>query len=269
MSVRPWIVDDDLWALIEPLLPTWPQKAPGPKPVDDRLCLQGILYVLYNDVSWQLLPLELGFGSGQTCWRRLGRWHEAGVFEQLHRLLLAELHAADALDWSRACVDASHIRAKKRGEATGPSPVDRGKTGSKHHLICDGRGTPFKVITTAANVNDVTQTLALVDGIPPVAGKPGRPRRRPDALLGDKGYDSNPNRHELHRRRILPVISRKGAPNIKDLAKLRYVVEQTFSLLHHFKRLAVRWERRLDLHDALVSLARSLICWRRLKRIRA
>ncbi|MGW2651735.1 transposase [Streptomyces sp. NPDC001393] len=104
-----------MWALIEPLLPPWPQEAPGPKPVDDRLCLQGILYVLYNDVSRQLLPPELGFGSGQTCWRRLGRWHEAGVFEQLHRLLLAELHAADELDWSRACVDASRIRAKKRG----------------------------------------------------------------------------------------------------------------------------------------------------------
>ncbi|CAL9512756.1 hypothetical protein SUDANB1_03662 [Streptomyces sp. enrichment culture] len=76
-------------------------------------CLQGILYVLYNDVSWQLLPLKLGFGSGQTCWRRLGRWHEAGVFEKLHHILLAELHAAAALDWTRVCVDASHIRAKK------------------------------------------------------------------------------------------------------------------------------------------------------------
>ncbi|WP_442813583.1 transposase [Streptomyces sp. NBC_01244] len=74
-------------------------------------------------------------------------------------------------------------------------------------------------MTTAANVNDVTQTLALVDGIPPVAGRPGRPRRRPDALLGDKGYDSNPNRDELRKRRILPVISRKGAPNIKGMGK--------------------------------------------------
>ncbi|WP_414170617.1 transposase [Streptoverticillium reticulum] len=132
---------------------------------------------------------------------------------------------------------------EKGGAGTGPSPVDRRKTGSKHHLICDGKGTPFKVITTAANVNDVTQTLALVDGIPPVAGRPGRPRRRPDALLGDKGYDSNPNRREIRKRRILPVISRKGTPNIEDLGKLRYVVEQTFALLHQFKRLAVRWER--------------------------
>lgn len=97
--------------------------------------------------------------------------------------------------------------------------------------------TPFKFVTTAANSDDVSQTLALVDGIPPVADRPGCPRKRPDALLGDKGYDSNPNRHELSKRRILPVISRKGAPNIKGLGKLRYVVEQTFSLLHHFKRL--------------------------------
>lgn len=155
---------------------------------------------------------------------------------------------------------------EKGGSDTGPSPVDRRKTGSKHHLICDGRGTPLKVITTAANVNDVTQTLPLVDGIPPVAGRPGRPRRRPEALLGDKGYDSNAHRDELRHRRILPIISRKGAPNIKGLGKLRYVVEQTFALLHNFKRLAVRWERRTELHDAFVSLACCLICWRRLRK---
>lgn len=134
---------------------------------------------------------------------------------------------------------------EKGGANTGPSPVDRRRTGSKYHLICDGHGTPVKVITTAANVNDVTQTLALVDGIPPVAGRPDRPRRR-----------------------ILPVISRKGSPNIKGIGKLRYVVEQAFALLHHFKRLAVRWERRTELHDAFVSLACGLICYRRLKKTR-
>ncbi|WP_329127329.1 hypothetical protein [Streptomyces sp. NBC_01465] len=73
-------------------------------------------------------------------------------------------------------------------------------------------------------------------------------------------------RHELQRRRIMPVISRKGSPNIKGLGKLRYVVEQTFALLHQFKRLAVRWERRPELHDTFISLACSLICWRRLKK---
>lgn len=256
-----------MWALIEPLLPPWPERSPGPRPVPDRLCLQGILFVLYNDIAWQLLPLELGFGSGQTRWRRLDRWQVAGVFDRLHQVLLAEMNTAGELDWSRACVDGSHIRAKKGGSDTGPSPVDRRKTGSKHHLICDGHGTPLKVITTAANVNDITQTLNLVDGIPPVARRPGRPRRRPESVLGDKAYDAKTVRRELRRHRILPVISLKGAPNIKRLGKLRYVVEQTFALLHQFKRLAIRWERRLELHDALVSLGCSLICWRRLKKI--
>ena len=104
---------DGLWALIKPSLPPRPRKAPGPKPVDDRLCLQRILYVFYNDVSRQLLPLELGFGSGRTCWRRLGRWHGAGVFEKLHRIVLAEVHAADALDLDpglRGCLP--HPRGK-------------------------------------------------------------------------------------------------------------------------------------------------------------
>ncbi|GAA0325079.1 hypothetical protein GCM10010302_75250 [Streptomyces polychromogenes] len=76
-------MDDDLWTLIEPLLPPWPEKAPGPRSVPDPQCLQGILYVLINDIAWQLLPLELGFGSGQTCRWRLDRWQQAGVFDRL------------------------------------------------------------------------------------------------------------------------------------------------------------------------------------------
>lgn len=84
-----------------------------------------------------------------------------------------------------------------------------------------------------------------------------------------KAYGSRAVHRELRRRRILPVISRKGSPNIKGLGKLRYVVEQTFALLHQFKRLAARWERRLELHEVFVSLGCSLICWRRLKKARS
>ncbi|MFJ6437691.1 transposase [Streptomyces sp. NPDC091416] len=70
VGTRPWIVDDGSWALIEPLLPPWLERSSGPRPVSDRLCLQGILCVLYNDMAWQLRPVGLGFGSEQTCWRR-------------------------------------------------------------------------------------------------------------------------------------------------------------------------------------------------------
>ncbi|WP_443061766.1 transposase [Streptomyces sp. NBC_00425] len=110
-------MDDDLWTLIEPLLPPWPERSPGPRPVADRLCLQGILYVLHNGIAWQLLPLELGFGSGQTCWRRLERWQQAGVFDRLHRILLAELNAAGELDWPS--------RARQAGPAPRRSPAPR------------------------------------------------------------------------------------------------------------------------------------------------
>ncbi|MFJ8158963.1 transposase [Streptomyces sp. NPDC094468] len=106
-------MDDDLWALVEPLLLRWPQKQPGPRPVADRPCLQDVLYVLHNDIAWQLLPLKLGFGSEQPCWGRLGRWQQAGVFDQLHGVLDARLKADGELDWSRACVDGCRIRAQK------------------------------------------------------------------------------------------------------------------------------------------------------------
>ena len=110
---RPWDVDDELWALIEPVLPPWPEKAPGPKPIPDRSCLQGILFVLHTGIGWEDLPQELGFGSGMTCWRRLERWTEVGVFDQVHQILLAKLNAANRIDWSRAAMDGSHIDAKK------------------------------------------------------------------------------------------------------------------------------------------------------------
>ena len=111
----PWIVPDELRARIGPLLPVVPRRAdhPGRRRLDDRKVLCGILFVLYTGIPWEFLPQELGFGSGMTCWRRLRDWHEAGVWQRLHEALLAELNAAGALDWSRAVIDSSHVRALK------------------------------------------------------------------------------------------------------------------------------------------------------------
>ena len=192
------LLPDELWERIEPLLP--PPKPrrfrfPGRKPLDNRQALTGILFVLKTGIPWEYLPLERGCGSGMTCWRRLRDWQAAGVWQQLHEILLGELNAADKIDWSRAAIDASFVRALGGGERTGPSPVDRRKKGSKHHILTDGHGVPLAATTTAANVKDVTQLRGLVEAIPPVRGKPGRPRRRPDRLYGDRGYDSEPERH--------------------------------------------------------------------------
>ncbi|MGW0538421.1 transposase [Streptomyces sp. NPDC003032] len=158
----------------------------------------------------------------------------------------------------------------KGGVATGPSPADRRKTGSKHRPTRDGKDTPLHVTTTAANVNDITQTLTLVDNIPPVtAGRPGRPRRRPSASWSDTTYDSKAVHHALRRRRIMPVISRQGLLGHQGPGQAPRCRRADLCLLHQFKRLAAQWERRIELHDALISLACGSNCWRRLKKHRA
>jgi transposase len=115
MATAPWIVSDELWALIEPLLPKRPRRFryPGRKRLPDRQALCGILFVLHTGIARRHLPLELGFGSGATCRRRLDEWQRAGVWERLHALLLAKLRAAGELEWQRAVADSSHGQAKK------------------------------------------------------------------------------------------------------------------------------------------------------------
>ena len=198
-----------------------------------------------------------------TCWRRLRDWNDAGVWSRLHEVLLAKRREADRIDRSRAVADFSHVRAVG-GAATGPSPVDRGRLGSKHHVLTDANGIPLAALVTAANVNDVTQLVPLLDAVAPVRGKVGRPRRKPRAVVADRGYDSDPLRRALRSRGIRPVIGRRKTPHGSGLGRQRWVVERTVARLHGFRRLRVRYERRADIHQAFLSLACSLICRRRL-----
>jgi len=106
------LVTDDLWRLIEPLIPKRPLRPKGGRPpVGDRAALTGILFVLRTGIPWEYLPREMGCGSGMTCWRRLRDWQAAGVWDRLHRLLLDRLRAADQIDWTRAVVDSGSVRA--------------------------------------------------------------------------------------------------------------------------------------------------------------
>jgi transposase len=115
VAAAPWVVSDELWARIEPLLPKVERRFryPGRKRLPDRQALQGILFVLHTGMAWRHLPRELGFGGGSTCYRRLDEWQRAGVWERLHELLLAELHANGLIEWGRAVADGSHVQAKK------------------------------------------------------------------------------------------------------------------------------------------------------------
>ncbi len=112
----------------------------------------------------------------------------------------------------------------------------------------------------------MTQLLPLVDAVPPVRGRMGRPLRRPASLYADRAYDSQPHRVELRRRGIVPYLARRGVAHGSGLGAVRYVAEQTQALLHQFKRLRTRYDVRDDIHQAFLDLACSVICWRRLDR---
>ena len=117
------LVSDELWEVIKPLLPPEPPKPKGGRPrLPARVALAGILFVLRSGIPWEMLPQEMGWGSGMTCWRRLHEWQASGVWERLHRLLLDRLRAADQIDWSRAVVDSASVRAVLGGRKRAPIP---------------------------------------------------------------------------------------------------------------------------------------------------
>jgi transposase len=117
------LVSDELWAVIAPLLPSEPAKPKGGRPrLDDRRVFTGIIFVLKSGIGWELLPRELGCGSGMTCWRRLRDWTQAGVWERLHRELLQRLADAGKLDWSRASLDSASVPAKRGARRSGRIP---------------------------------------------------------------------------------------------------------------------------------------------------
>jgi transposase len=130
--------------------------------------------------------------------------------------------------------------------------------------LTDANGIPLAVRLTGANRHDVTQLLALIDAIPPIAGKVGRPLQHPDSVLGDRAYDSEPHRKQLRRKLIQPLLAQRRTENGSGLGMCRWVVERTLSWLHKNRRLRIRYERRGDIHDAFLTIACIKICWNHL-----
>lgn len=121
------LVTDELWAVVEPLLPKYRRSPKGGRPrVPNRAALTGILFVLRTGIEWQMLPTELGWGSGSTCWRRLAEWQRRGIWKRLHLTLLERLAEADQIDWSRAVIDSRSVPAKRGAREPGPTRRTRG-----------------------------------------------------------------------------------------------------------------------------------------------
>ncbi|TFZ61113.1 IS5 family transposase [Methylorubrum sp. Q1] len=262
------ILPDDLWQEIAPLFPAAkPRPQGGRPPLENRAALTGILFVLRTGIPWEWLPVEMKCGSGMSCWRRLRDWQEAGVWARLHQVLLKRLHTAGEIDWSRASLDSASVPAKKGAPATGPNPTDRGKPGTKRHLVTDARGTPLGLLLTGANRHDSPQMAPTLDAIPPLGtGRRGRPRHRPDKLHADKAYDGRIRRQECRARGIVPRIARKGVESREKLGRHRWVVERTHAWFNRFRRLPVRYERRHHIYEAFTTLAASLITLNQIRR---
>jgi transposase len=226
------LVSDELWEIIEPLLPPEPPKPQGGRPrVEDRAALSGIIFVLKSGIPWEMLPQEMGCGSGVTCWRRLREWQEAGVWERLQQVLLDRLGEADQIEWERASLEAASIPAKMGGNKVGKNPTDKGKKGTKRHLVSDRRGIPLCVMLSAANVHDSMVFEELIDSIEPIKRSLGRPRKRPQKLHAytkslrltrrvqrslAKARDKEPYSKEGHRE------------STEKLGRQRWIVERTF-----------------------------------------
>lgn len=157
---------------------------------------------------------------------------------------------------------------QKGGPATGPNPTDRGKPGTKRHLVVDGRGTPLGVTLSGANRHDSMALADTLDAIPPIrSGKQGRPRRRPEKLHADKAYDSRRCRAECRKRGIKARIARKGRDSSQRLGRHRWIVERTHAWMARLRRLVVRYERRDDTHMAFTLLGCSLVCLNQIARL--
>jgi transposase len=209
----PWIVPDELWARIESLSPVVvPRRSarPGRPRLDDRKALCGILFVLtHRDFVGIPAP-------GVRFWVGYDLLAAASRLERGWCLVTPARESAGRVErrGPTGLVEGGGRRLAPAGDErrpkTGPSQVDRARPGSKHHLITEGHGIPLAAILTGGNRNDMTQLMPLIEAVPPVRGRRGRPRRRPDTVFADRGYDHDKYRKQVQAVGITPVIARRG-----------------------------------------------------------
>ena len=199
------LLTDALWDLVEPFLPIPPRRPNGGRPrVPDRAGLTGILFVLRSGLPWQMLPQELGCGAGMTCWRRLRDWQLAGVWDLIHFAMLDWLARHDQIDWSRAVVDSCSVRAVYGGTQTGPNPTRSCQ--ARKQAPSDLR----RARRTARRSFDRCSPARLERSVAAcrcdslLQGERGRPRSRPDCVLGDRAYMQKPSGQVSGRVRSCP-----------------------------------------------------------------
>ncbi|MGW4777090.1 IS5 family transposase [Streptomyces filamentosus] len=270
-------LSDAEWEFVRPLLP---ESLRGRKRLDDRRVLNGIVWKFRTGTAWRDVPER--YGPWATLHTRFRRWAADGTFDRMLRAAQAKADAAGDVEWL-VSVDSTVVRAHQHAAAARKGGLrdlalgrSRGGLTSKIHLACDGRGRPLGFVLTGGNTNDCTRFTAVMETIRVPRIGPGRPRVRPDHVLGDKGYSSKAIRTWLRRRGIAHTIperadqvrnrarrgSRGGRPPAfdREAYKHRNVVERCFNRLKQWRGIATRYDKTAESYEAAVTLA-SLLMW--------
>lgn len=252
---------DPEWEITEPLLPAVPPKPEKGRPhAPFRDIINTIMWVLITGARWDDVPTGEGFGKRSTSHRWLGIWESDGTWSGIKARPAGKAQDSGLIDWGRASADGAFAAGKGGGEGVRYGFKGKGVT---IHAMVDGNGNPLSVISTGADESERSQVEPLIDNAEVRTGKVGRPKKLPEALQADKGYDSRELRDRLRRRGITPMISRRSWPDRKpplgrppNKPVDRWKVERSFAWFQRkYRRLVVRWERRKKYWEGFLILA--------------
>lgn len=253
---------EDLWALFEPLLPPVVYQGTGRRPAPNRACFHGLLFVLITGIGWDYVPR--GFPCGKTIVQRLRRWLELDCFHQAWQQLAQRYERFRGINWDKILLDGSKKPAKRGGEDTGPSPVDRSKAGSAIHLATDEYGMPLGAVITSAGANDGVQTQQLLQSMvlqppPPETPVPDPDPRDLPHVRADGQYGNRPTQERAQAAGFRMRAPKRGETRQPGLGRIRSAVERGHAFLAQFGRLARRLDRLTRRYLGWVQLAASII----------
>lgn len=257
-------VPDELWQLIQHLFPAPSTKAgPGRPRASDRAALNGIWYVLWTGCQWKAIQRSWFGVCSSVIHERFQTWREAGIFDQVLVTMVQFYAERLGVGWKWQSIDSGSRPAPLGGTETGKNPTDRGKRGSKIHILVDEQGAPLALQISAANQHDKWSADDLLRGI--VVERPD-PQEVEQHLCADKGYDyedvhaavaeEHYQSHIKHRRRRNePAEEEQPIPEEERHPARRWVVERTISWLGKRRSIRVRWCKKQENWMALVKFA--------------
>lgn len=260
-------ISDQLWAVLQPVLPVHvnTHRFGGGRPrVPDRKCADGIFYVLRTGCQWKALD-QTELCAGSTAHDRYQEWVEAGVFLKLWQAGVEQFDELQGIDWAWLSMDGAMTKAPLGGEATGPNPTDRAKSGVKRSLLTEGHGIPLGLVVEGANRPDMKLVRPTIESI--VLARPEPSEEQPQGMCLDKGYDFQEVRDILAEFGFTAHIRARGE-EAKPLAQeagrraRRWVVERTHSWMNRFRRILIRWEKKPENYLAFLHFACALIAFR-------